>query len=255
MTNEINLRTNKSEYNAGDDIYGVVYLRINTPTRGRGVRIRFKGYEKFNYEGKRNIENEPPVCYSDHRDYVSLDEILHQSDGPLSMCITYYPFKIKLPMEIPGTFHARHESEELRWDARVEYILEAEVIDASKALATNQKVSVRQSLQRELKAKDAPAAILAKYEDSSFFGLFTSAIDVTARLHDHIHRTGENARLRVIITNNSNVIVQSIKLQLRRSIYLTCPQMTLGVQVQENVGHEQSIDMVRFPKGLKNAIP
>ncbi|XP_053384517.1 uncharacterized protein LOC123563053 isoform X2 [Mercenaria mercenaria] len=253
MTNEISLRTNKSEYNSGEHIYGVVYLRINTPTRGRGVRIRFKGYEKFEYVDKTTFVNEHPVCYRDHRDYIIINEALLESDGPLSMCITYFPFKILLPIEIPGTFHAHDETDEKKWDAKVEYLLEAEVIGASRSLATSQFVTVRQSLPRGIKASDNPAAIVVKYEYTRF--LRTALIDVSTRLHDHIHRTGENAKLRVIMTNNSSVIVQSIKIQLLRSITLLYrgeDKVTVDVEVKEKVGREQTVDMVRFPKGLDN---
>lgn len=258
MTNEISLRTNKSEYNTGENIFGVVYLRINTPTRGSGIRIKFKGYEKFEYEDKTKIVDDNPVCYTDHRDYINFNEVLYQSDGPLNMCITYFPFKIPLPVEIPGTFLSRKETEEMKWEARVEYLLEAEVIDASRVLATEQYLTIRQPLTRDIKPSDNPAAVIASYQKTLVL-FFSTSVDVTARMHDHIHRTGENARLRIIITNNSSVTVQSLRLQLHRSTTLIKRKLEGGEgklcllpEVKEKVGQEQNISMTRFPKGLDN---
>ncbi|XP_045211553.2 uncharacterized protein LOC123563053 isoform X1 [Mercenaria mercenaria] len=254
MTNEISLRTNKSEYNSGEHIYGVVYLRINTPTRGRGVRIRFKGYEKFEYVDKTTFVNEHPVCYRDHRDYIIINEALLESDGPLSMCITYFPFKILLPIEIPGTFHAHDETDEKKWDAKVEYLLEAEVIGASRSLAVLTVVTILQPLPESCRYLGQPVACHT-FHPARYLIFFKRNVHITARLHDHIHRTGENAKLRVIMTNNSSVIVQSIKIQLLRSITLLYrgeDKVTVDVEVKEKVGREQTVDMVRFPKGLDN---
>lgn len=269
MINEISLRTNKSEYNSGEEIYGVVYLRIITPTKGRGIRVCFKGYEEFCYQEKHpNGEYE---VIQDHRDYMNYKEVLYQSDEPLSMCNTLFPFKIPLSTEIPGTFHTSKETENYKWKAKVEYLLVVEVIDASQSLSVKEKLCIHQPLCRGVLASDPTSAISAKYERTRAL-FFQHVINVTARLHNHVHRTGENLKLRLIVSNNSNVNVQSVKLQLERTLSLItrkkkgednkpstsiCVQtledndkLCLCVETREPVGQDQIIDMTHFQKGL-----
>ncbi|XP_052261838.1 uncharacterized protein LOC127865841 isoform X4 [Dreissena polymorpha] len=231
MRNEINLRTNKSEYKPGEEIYGVVYLKISSPTCGQGVRLTFYGCEKYEYEYKRILDDERVQKYTEYREYMNYNEVLHKDDEPLVLGKTLFPFKIPLSSEIPGTFEASKENDEIRWRATVEYKLEVAVIGAEHLLK----------------------------------------LQFYSKLCENVNRSGENLKLRLIITNNTSVRVKDMKIQLLRSLTLvgkrSSPQLPrddpavamlddnkiqITLETRTSTIKQQYIDMTSYQSGLDN---
>ncbi|KAL4226392.1 hypothetical protein ACF0H5_014375 [Mactra antiquata] len=259
MENEIWMRTNKSEYCSGEEIYGVVYLRILTPTKGCGIEIKFRGYEKFEYKEKNDPLIDAPQVYTGYRHYINCNEVLYRSEEPFCMCSTLFPFKIPLPVEIPGTFSMSHDDEFVSWSCKVEYCLEVKVTGASQ-LKRNQSINIRQPLSRLSSYPNPPQAVTISCQDN-YLWIFKNNIGITARLHEHIHRAGENLKLRVIISNNDYSHVQTLKIQLERTITfthrptnldLTEDKSYIEVENRVKVGREMNIEMIPYPNGLDN---
>ncbi|XP_052261836.1 uncharacterized protein LOC127865841 isoform X2 [Dreissena polymorpha] len=267
MRNEINLRTNKSEYKPGEEIYGVVYLKISSPTCGQGVRLTFYGCEKYEYEYKRILDDERVQKYTEYREYMNYNEVLHKDDEPLVLGKTLFPFKIPLSSEIPGTFEASKENDEIRWRATVEYKLEVAVIGAEHLLKRCLCVAIGEPLLD-------PAHLLPSCHWASpvrFLLLFTKNIHFTARLCENVNRSGENLKLRLIITNNTSVRVKDMKIQLLRSLTLvgkrSSPQLPrddpavamlddnkiqITLETRTSTIKQQYIDMTSYQSGLDN---
>ncbi|XP_052776829.1 uncharacterized protein LOC128214409 [Mya arenaria] len=267
--NEIFLRTNKCEYKPGDDIYGVVYLKIASATGGRGVRLKFLGCEKFVYEYKNAVlTDSDSQKFEECRHHVSYNETLFESDEPLYIRSTLIPFKISLPSEIPGTFEACNETEVVRWHASMKFSLEVSVIDAE-YLKIVQAIMVFEALSQRLCKANIPEAVSVSYRRTLAI-LFTSQINVTARLFEHTNRSAENLQLRIIISNNTNKAVKSLKIKLLRYIHLLgkwremitpCEdarvmrngdRVEIAVESGESVIREQLLDMEHFQQGVDN---
>ncbi|KAH3861123.1 hypothetical protein DPMN_024051 [Dreissena polymorpha] len=318
MRNEINLRTNKSEYKPGEEIYGVVYLKISSPTCGQGVRLTFYGCEKYEYEYKRILDDERVQKYTEYREYMNYNEVLHKDDEPLVLGKTLFPFKIPLSSEIPGTFEASKENDEIRWRATVEYKLEVAVIGAEHLLKDKKELKVQHNLPPGLKCTDFPSTYTVTLKITTalifsselavtcstalplqrclcvaigeplldpahllpschwaspvrFLLLFTKNIHFTARLCENVNRSGENLKLRLIITNNTSVRVKDMKIQLLRSLTLvgkrSSPQLPrddpavamlddnkiqITLETRTSTIKQQYIDMTSYQSGLDN---
>ncbi|XP_052261834.1 uncharacterized protein LOC127865841 isoform X1 [Dreissena polymorpha] len=270
MRNEINLRTNKSEYKPGEEIYGVVYLKISSPTCGQGVRLTFYGCEKYEYEYKRILDDERVQKYTEYREYMNYNEVLHKDDEPLVLGKTLFPFKIPLSSEIPGTFEASKENDEIRWRATVEYKLEVAVIGAEHLLKDKKELKVQHNLPPGLKCTDFPSTYTVTLKITTAL-IFSSELAVTCRLCENVNRSGENLKLRLIITNNTSVRVKDMKIQLLRSLTLvgkrSSPQLPrddpavamlddnkiqITLETRTSTIKQQYIDMTSYQSGLDN---
>ncbi|KAL3875889.1 hypothetical protein ACJMK2_033796 [Sinanodonta woodiana] len=217
--NEILIRTNKGEYNPGEEIYGVVYLNIINPTAGRGVRLSFLGYEHFLYEYTDEEEKDKDGNrYEARKDYMRTSTTLFEKEDPLMLGSYMIPFRLKLLSELPGTFHASNYDAvmKVRWVATACYSVEAEVID-SKNMKTQQEINVVQFASQNT----LPLAFSAEHTVTSFL-FHRRSFKVDARLKDHWCRSGGTAKLRIIITNDTHVNVTGISIKLVRELMFMC---------------------------------
>ncbi|XP_041364553.1 uncharacterized protein LOC121379930 [Gigantopelta aegis] len=211
--NEIIIRSNKGEYFPGEVICGVVYLNIENPTSGHGIQLQFKGYEYFFYEyscekGRNKIEST--------KDYVDCSVSLYSQSDSFAMGSYLFPFKVNLPNIIPGCFYARRNGS-VTWEGKVVYWLEATVTGAdiksfqdiviyqcTEDMVANEKLTTAQNVTHTMKT------LLSKKN-----------IDFTVRLMDQVQYVGESARLRMIITNDTNVKVSKFQIKLFRDLNFT----------------------------------
>ncbi|XP_019926949.3 arrestin domain-containing protein A-like isoform X1 [Crassostrea angulata] len=218
--NEIILRTNKGEYNPGESVYGVVYLNICNPTAGRGVRLKFEGVESISYHCSGNDDREGPVL-TDSKFYIDAkDVILYTCEdtdvmGIGSFC---FPFKVSLLSEIPGSFSSENAANDGKWLASVQYWLKAELVGAE-SISTMQFLIVNHPLPSFLLPNDPPMAVDCRIEVSHLL-LFKKSMHVTAKLTKQVWQAGDVAKLKIIITNNTNVNVSKITIKLCRELIL-----------------------------------
>ncbi|KAL3875888.1 hypothetical protein ACJMK2_033796 [Sinanodonta woodiana] len=221
--NEILIRTNKGEYNPGEEIYGVVYLNIINPTAGRGVRLSFLGYEHFLYEYTDEEEKDKDGNrYEARKDYMRTSTTLFEKEDPLMLGSYMIPFRLKLLSELPGTFHASNYDAvmKVRWVATACYSVEAEVID-SKNMKVSQCLVIYQIPPNFTPTKLPPQAVsVARRVPWLLF--FKKELHVTSRLKDHWCRSGGTAKLRIIITNDTHVNVTGISIKLVRELMFMC---------------------------------
>nr|XP_022317979.1 arrestin domain-containing protein A-like isoform X2 [Crassostrea virginica] len=218
--NEIILRTNKGEYNPGENVYGVVYLNICNPTAGRGVRLKFEGVESITYHCAGNADHEGPVL-TDSKYYIDAQDVTLYTCGEMDvMGIGSYcfPFKVSLLSEIPGSFSSEKGTETGKWLASVQYWLKAELIGAE-SIDTVQFLVVNHPLPSFLLPNDPPMAVDCKIEVSHLLFLKKS-MHVTAKLTKQVWQSGDVAKLRIIITNNTDVNVSRITIKLCRELIL-----------------------------------
>lgn len=169
--------------------------------------------------------------------------MLYESDEPLLFGNWLYPFKIHLPSDIPGSFFASSDSPDVTWEASVNYRLDVSVIGASHSMSVDQSVNVQQSTRCKCPRNSSPEAVHWLQPIRSF--IFTRAIHIVTRLHEHIHQAGSNVKLRVIITNKSSIQVQSLNLKLMRKIRL----MSKKPKFREDpnvVYHDKQVDRLIF---------
>ncbi|XP_056017107.1 arrestin domain-containing protein A-like isoform X2 [Ostrea edulis] len=218
--NEIILRTNKGEYNPGENIYGVVYLNICNPTAGRGVRLKFEGLESITYSCSGNADHEGPVL-SDSKYYIDAKDVtlyICEETEVVGIGAYCFPFKVSLLSEIPGSFSSENGTGNGKWQASVHYWLKAELIGAE-SISTVQFLVVNHPLPSFLLPSDPPMAVDCRIEVSHFLFLKKS-MHVTAKLTKQVWQSGDVAKLRIIITNNTDVNVSRITIKLCRELIL-----------------------------------
>ncbi|KAK3089540.1 hypothetical protein FSP39_004390 [Pinctada imbricata] len=128
-----------------------------------------------------------------------------------------FPFKVKLLSEIPGSFSCQGGTD-ASWVAKVTYWLKAELIGAED-VCTNQHLVVHHPLPSGILPNDPPLAVTSKIEMSHLL-VFKKKVFVTAKLTKQVWQSGDVAKLRVIITNDTGVDVDSIKMKLFRELIL-----------------------------------
>ncbi|XP_046360589.2 uncharacterized protein LOC124138096 [Haliotis rufescens] len=209
--NEILLRTHKGEYLPGEDVFGVVYLSIDDPTAGRGIKLIFKGYEHFHYDyrsegGKNTLE-----ATKDYIDFYNVD--LYSSTEPFAIGSYTFPFMMKLPKVLPGTFSAQSESD-ATWTCMVDYWIQASVTDSD--LTATQGIVV----QMKLKGEEANKTTELDYVIRKF--PFRKSIHFLVRLVDTHPVSGDKMKLRMIITNETSTTISAFKIKLLRDILFIC---------------------------------
>ncbi|XP_062590892.1 arrestin domain-containing protein A-like isoform X1 [Saccostrea cucullata] len=249
--NEIILRTNKGEYNPGENVYGVVYLNICNPTAGRGIRLKFEGLESIFYECLGNEKHEGQ-CLNDSKCYIDAKDVtLYTCEDTDVMGIGSYcfPFKVSLLTEIPGSFSSENVADNGKWRASVQYWLKAELIGAE-SISTDQFLVVNHPLPSFLLPNDPPMAVDCKIEVSHFLFLKKS-LHVTAKLTKQVWQSGDVAKLRIIITNNTDVKVSCISIKLcrelilvKRGIVVPCydPKVTVDVGNERTYIRPEGVD-------------
>lgn len=206
--NQIILRTHKSAYEPGEEIFGVVYLNIANPTAGTGVCVRFEGYEHFIYNS--GIRDDPE--YLVKKQYIDCPFDLYKSQDNLGIGSYVFPFRFQLLNDLPGSYKASSTGEDKWWKARIQYWISAELIHAETVKVT-QDVVINQALPNTVRPS-GPTQNTIETIDIAKLPLYSRKLSVTARLFEHIHISGGVARLRIIITNNTKVNVKTIYVKL-----------------------------------------
>lgn len=233
--NQVVLRCHKGEYLPGEDIYGVVFLHIVSTTTGRGIRLKFQGFEHFVYRLGQPPDKEKLEAKKYYLDYPDIDLFKSQD---LFMIGSYaFPFRIRLLTGLPASFEAQGvEEDDSNWTAKVVYTLTAEVIDASNLNMTQTVVLYHP--EGWAQRGDMPQAVSTKL-DVPHLLFFKRSLCVTAKLLEQVHQTGGRLKMRIIITNQTSKNVSDIIVRLVREITfvakggLTGPQMCNDNSIQE----------------------
>ncbi|WAQ95715.1 hypothetical protein MAR_028405, partial [Mya arenaria] len=125
-----------------------------------------------------------------------------------------------------------------------------------------QAIMVFEALSQRLCKANIPEAVSVSYRRTLAI-LFTSQINVTARLFEHTNRSAENLQLRIIISNNTNkALLRYIHLLGKwREMITPCEdarvmrngdRVEIAVESGESVIREQLLDMEHFQQGVDN---
>lgn len=234
--NEIYIKTNRAHYEAGDTLFGLVYVSIKTPTTGHGVKISVNGNATVSYGHKRSslLTTRPDSCRLDaEKSYINCQNVvLHTESDPLSIGYYMFPFKFSLPTEIPSTMQVEGENECGPWVAAVKYSIVASLID-SPDLSTVEEFQVRST------PTDVQLFPVTVEENIALFKFMKRTCRVTAKFEKAIYQSGEDAILNLKICNSSGKEVSKVHLKLLQSLSLrrrfVSKQLTdSGHEVEEN---------------------
>ncbi|KAK7112489.1 uncharacterized protein [Littorina saxatilis] len=217
--NRVYLRSDKGEYLPQETICGAVYLDIRTPSVARGVQLSFKGTESVccdcDIEGNR-------VSLQASNDYVDFcNAELFVQKGPFALGSYCFPFRLQLPYNSPGTFHASGSDPGKAWSAHVTYRLKTNILGAE-TMEAEQDVVVLAATPEALRDNNLTQAHELRIPSNSFFG-FGRKVHLTLKPLSNFVRSGDCARLRMVVTNSLKSRSCSFSIKLVRRLTLTLP--------------------------------
>lgn len=231
--NQISIRTNKGEYIGGETIYGTVYLWICSPTSGKGIKLKFKGYEKCEWEYSRQVsrtgedgttEWEEVQCKvkGDKKFFEAEFQLVEYIDG-IPIGHYSYPFQYTLKQDIPGSFHMKgktnsgHNNND--WGADVKYKVKAKIEghDSGSKLKASQPLIIRNDLrdevnQPETHEKEGTVRMCCCIPRGNVY--------LKARLDSKVYPAGTTAKVHVDVQNDSSVDIENFVLKLMQVIHL-----------------------------------
>lgn len=215
--NQVFLRTDKGEYYPGETVCGAVYLDIRTPTEAHGIQLSFNGRESVccvhDIEGvKVNLQGA-----HDYIDYCNAD--LFTQKEPFALGKYCFPFQLQIPYITPGSFSASGNDPENVWSGHIMYRLRANVLGAD-AMVVEQEVVIIAVTPDALRENHMTRAHSIQVSSGSFFG---RKVHVTVKALSNYVKSGECARLKMVLTNQLSSRNCTFKIKLVRILTLTIP--------------------------------
>ncbi|XP_074638850.1 arrestin domain-containing protein A-like isoform X1 [Acropora palmata] len=225
--NRIAVRTNKGDYLGGEGVYGVVYLWICGTDPCREVKLKFKGYEKCEWEYREVQQDEAtqmPVTIvktkQSRRDMFRAELTLIEYPGGIPMGCYAYPFHYTLQQGLPVSFNnSGNQANGDHWKAKISYKVEAEVDspDSGEVLKACQHITVNEHLPL---TPLEPEVITARRSVKICCCIPKGDILLNAWLGKKVYASGESAVVHVEVKNNSNVDIESFTVKLIRVVNL-----------------------------------
>jgi len=245
--NRIAVRTNKGDYLGGEKIYGTVYLWICGTDPCRGVKLKFKGYEKCEWEYREVQQDEGtqmPIegvgTRHSRRDMFRAElRLIEYPDGIPMGCYTY-PFHYTLQQGLPGSFKAEgNQANGDKWKAEITYKVVAEVdrpgseevLKASQVITVNEHLPLT-SVEPEIMTDRRTVKICCCIPKGDVL--------LNAWLDKKVYVSGETALLHVDVKNNSNVDIDSFIVKLIRVVNLKPQDKELSSSLSTAAGSHES---------------
>ncbi|XP_076444679.1 uncharacterized protein LOC143282794 [Babylonia areolata] len=215
--NQVFLRTDKGEYQPGETICGAVYLNIHTPTEAHGVQLSFSGRESVCCVQDTDGHNINLQASYDYVNYCNAD--LFTQKEPFSLGRYRFPFRLQIPYVTPGTFRASGSDPANTWSGSVMYRLHASILGAE-AMLVEQEVVIRAVSTEALRENHMTRAHSLEVSSGSFF---SRKVHITVKLHSNYIKSGDCARLKMVLTNQLNSRNCTFSIKLVRMLTLTIP--------------------------------
>lgn len=231
--NQISIRTNKGEYFGGETIYGTVYLWICSPTSGKGIKLKFKGYEKCEWEYTKQVSKENDdgsigweevqgKVKGDKKFFKTEFQLVEYTDG-IPIGHYSYPFQYTLQQDIPGTFKMKGKTSNFNdsndWEADVKYKVKAELAmhDSGGKLKATQPLVILNDLRGQA---NQPETHVKEGTVRLCFCIPRGNVALEARLDSNVYEAGKTARVHVKVRNDSSVDIENFALKLMQVIHL-----------------------------------
>ncbi|KAJ7362056.1 hypothetical protein OS493_013145 [Desmophyllum pertusum] len=221
--NRIAIRTNKGDYLGGEKIYGTVYLWICGTDPCRGVKLKFRGYEKCEWEFReveQDEETQLPIerigTKHSRRDMFRAELRLIEYPDGIPMGCYAYPFHYTLQQGLPGSFETNgNQSNGDKWKAKTTYKVIAEVDrpGSGEVLKASQVITVNENLPL---TSIEPEVVTARRTVKICCCIPKGDVLLNAWLDKKVYTSGETATLHVDVKNNSNVDIDSFLVKLIR---------------------------------------
>lgn len=236
--NRIAIRTNKGSYIGGEKIYGTVYLWICSTDPCRGVKLKFRGYEKCEWEFReiqQDVETQLPVektgTKNSRRDMFRAELRLIEYPDGIPMGCYAYPFHYTLQQGLPGSFEGEgNQANGDKWKAKIVYKVIAEVdrpgsgevLEASQVITVNENLPLT-SVEPEVFTDRRTVKICCCIPKGDVL--------LNAWLDKKVYTSGETASLHIDVKNNSNVDIDSFIVKLFRVVNLKPQEKDLSSSV------------------------
>lgn len=251
--NRIAIRTNKGDYLGGEKIYGTVYLWICGTDPCRGVKLKFRGYEKCEWEFRevqQDEETQLPVerkeTKNSKRDMFRAELRLIEYPDGIPMGCYAYPFHYTLQQGLPGSFEAEgNQANGDKWKAQITYKVIAEVDrpGSGEVLKASQVITVNEQLPL---TPVEPEVMMERRTVKICCCIPKGDVLLNAWLDKRVYKSGETASLHADVKNNSNVDIDSFIVKLIRVVNLKPQDKELSSSVSSQE-ERQSVATTRIP--------
>lgn len=251
--NRIAIRTNKGDYLGGEKVYGTVYLWICGTDPCRGVKLKFRGYEKCEWEYREVHQDEAtqlPVeqigtknCRKDM--FRAELRLIEYPDGIPMGCYAY-PFHYTLQQGLPASFEANgNQANGDRWKAEITYKVIAEVDrpGSDEDLKASQVITVNENLPL---SPVEPETVTERRTVKMCCCIPKGDVLLNSWLEKKVYTSGESAVLHVDVKNNSNVDIDAFIIKLIRVVNLRPQDKELSSSVSSHESRP-SMQLVRIP--------
>ncbi|PVD37482.1 hypothetical protein C0Q70_00072 [Pomacea canaliculata] len=241
--NQLFIRSDKGEYLPGEFVCGAVYLDINAPTEGHGVQVSFQGEESVCCELQVNGLRTNVQAKQEYVDYCHTD--LFTQNEPFACGSYCFPFRLRLPHQIPGTFKTTCIETSFAWSACVMYQLHANIAGAE-TMKVSQDIVVTAVTPENLRDNHLTRAHEIVFVPSR--RLFGQKMHVTLKLIKNFLKTGENLRLRMIFTHGNQTAIHGFSMKLLQTLTLTVPSKS---KIKEVPGvADKKVTVIREVAGM-----
>ncbi len=237
--NEIDIRTNRSEYVGGSVIYGAIYLRVFSPINADCLVISLSGKESSNW--KRTLlnlnfttnesadaqESDSKIIKFEGEKVILLSEYTVEtfSDGTVPFGCYAYPFKFTLKQGLPNSFRIIEAKDDIKlssYEAAVTYKITAKLQCSSSPnqskLGTSKMLTVRNEEMVLIDRGKCQKMCVATVNNCFCFP--KGELTLKLELDKVVYTVGETMVVKFCVENKSDVKLKEAKIKLMRTIII-----------------------------------